>query len=242
MNPSKAPAGSPKAVMPTVTSADAPASRVRLWVESVTTGSFPEVASTSAVRLPGGTGPVGASRPVTKIVKVSLAALTLAMVSLREACTSTPPTPKASDVGVAAPLARRAALMSSIPAPASCTRAGTPGCRKAGAAVFTKSDRYCVTVSPGRASFNNAAAPATIGDEKLVPSTWLYPLASYRSPGDWNFCEAVYTYIPTATMSGLMDPSTFGPLALKSASLSGSTENGWRLKSSVAVSALCAAK
>src|SRR5438132_1453872 len=242
MKPSKAPAGSPKAAMPTVTSADAPAFSVRLCVETVTAGSLPEVASTSAVRLPGGTGPVSASRPLTKIVKVSLAVLTLETVSLRDACTSTPPTPKASDVGATAPLARRAALMSSIPAPACCTRAGTPGCRKAGAAVFTSRDRYCATVSPGRASFNSAAQPATIGDEKLVPSTTLYPLGSYRSPFESNFCAAVYTYMPTATMSGLMDPSTLGPLALKSASLSGSTENDCRLKSSVAVSALCAAK
>src|SRR6266849_6268415 len=148
-------------------SADAPASSVNCCVETVTVGCF--VAAVD---------PEGSSGPITKIVNVSGVLLTLERVSLCGCCTLPRLTPNDNDEGDAAPLASRAALRSSNPAPACWTCAGTPGLENAGAAVLISSDRYCATLKPGRAAFRTAAAPATIGDDKLVPSTLKKPLGS----------------------------------------------------------------
>src|SRR5215468_7305939 len=97
------------------------------------------------------------------------------------------------------------------------------------------SDRYCAAVSPGRAPFNSAAPPATNGAAKLVPSTTVKPEGSYRSPSSAVVCVAVMKDDPTATRSGLMDPSTFGPLLEKSPTPSGEEEIEATMKFRVAV-------
>src|SRR5579864_2112646 len=139
--PSYAPPERPKPVIVTVTVAEVRGWSVRLCAETVTVGCFPKPSSATAVRLPGGTGPEGASRPVTEMVNVSGPVPILEMVSIRDCCTSAAPEPNAMDEGASADVARIAALMSSDPAPDCCTRDGTSRVREIGAAVLTSSDR-----------------------------------------------------------------------------------------------------
>jgi hypothetical protein len=61
---------------------------------------------------------------------------------------------------------------------------------------------------------NAAAAPATIGVEKLVPEPVVKPLGSYKV-ADVLVVADEYTFSPTATRSGLMLKSIFGPTELK---------------------------
>ena len=71
-----------------------------------------------------------------------------------------------------------AAFTFKFPAPVSCTGYGLPSSDIRGAALFTSRDRYCAAVRPGRAALSSAAAPATSGAAKLVPSaSFTYPVA-----------------------------------------------------------------
>jgi len=80
-----------------------------------------------------------------------------------------------------------------------------------GAAPLINSERYCCTVSPGRAAFSTAAAPAINGVEKLVPLVSIKPLALYDSPLAYEFCAPVTISSPTAARSGLSALPTLGP-------------------------------
>ena len=81
-----------------------------------------------------------------------------------------PPAPKPSEVGYTAAVASNAEAAFNDPAPACCT----PSCTVPDLTAveeLIRSDRYCTAVKPGLADFNSAAAPATVGAEKLVPPT-----------------------------------------------------------------------
>src|SRR5262249_53333923 len=95
--------------------------------------------------------------------KTALAVLTFVMVKGRETFGLASPAAKLSEVGKAAAVPRRAALRFRIPAPVSCTVPDQAP------AVLISRDRYWAPVSPGRAALRTAAAPASSGEEKLVP-------------------------------------------------------------------------
>src|SRR6266571_2537712 len=94
------------------------------------------------------------------------------------------PVPKFSEVGKAVMVLFRAAKRFITPVPACCTVALVLGAVVAGPAVLIKSERYCAMVSPGRAPFKTAAAPATSGLEKLVPPVSMKPDGSYEPPSE----------------------------------------------------------
>src|SRR5690242_11285021 len=100
---------------------------------------------------------------------------------------------------------------------------GAPESWTMGVALLMSSDRYWLDVRPGRAASSKAAAPATIGAEKLVPSSTTKPELRVAVLTDW----------PTATMSGLIPKSLFGPRLEKVLRRFGLTETACTLKSTV---------
>jgi len=141
---------------------------------------------------------VGARPPralVTASVRFTEALPLLAMASLLETgAASESCTPKDNDeryrvsevfsVTATVTLVATAAAVSRRPAPNHRTSAGVGGApdsavvssvRIVCAAVFTSADLICAGVNPGCACFTSAAAPATMGAEKLVPSAVMKP-------------------------------------------------------------------
>src|SRR5262249_21002489 len=88
---------------------------------------------------------------------------TLEIVTVRVRSGLGPPDWKLRDTGAAVAEPRNAALRFSRPEPVCCTVPDQA------VALLMSSDRYCAAVSPGRAAFRTAAAPARSGVEKLVP-------------------------------------------------------------------------
>ena len=82
---------------------------------------------------------------------------------------SGPPAPNNREEGEAVAVALSAAARSSCPAPVCWIREGAPFTPSTGVVVLMSRERYWSTVRPGRALFRTAAAPATMGVEKLVP-------------------------------------------------------------------------
>src|ERR1035441_9999962 len=119
---------------------------------------------------------------VTAMEYVSLTVPTFDRVRFSVLSIEPEPVPKFNAVGYAATVPPRAAATFSTPAPACCTVAGTPGPEVGGPALSIKSERYCATVSPGRAALRTAAAPAARGAEKLVPAVSIKPDGSQDSP------------------------------------------------------------
>src|SRR5438034_1146263 len=147
---------------------------------------------------------------------VSLTVPRLDSVSCSVPCTAPSTVPKFSDVGYAASVLSTAAFRFNTPAPPCETVAGTPSPAVARVALLISRDRYCATVSPGRAAFNTAAAPAARGVEKLVPAVSMKPDALYDSPLEYEFCAPVTIASPTATMSGFRALPMLGPRLEKS--------------------------
>ena len=106
----------------------------------------------------------------TAIVYVSPAVPVLERLKVSVFRIENAPEPKLSDVGYAATVPFKAAARFRTPAPACCTPAALPASLVAAVALLMRSDRYCCCVSPGRADFKTAAAPAARGAEKLVPA------------------------------------------------------------------------
>src|SRR5579885_1092490 len=118
-------------------------------------------------------------------VNVSAACVILVIVRVvdDDNCVPGACAPKLSDTGDAVTSVFNAAAMSSRPLPAESMLALAPwAVETIFAAVFTSADLICAGVKPGFACFTRAAAPATIGVEKLVPLNMLKPLGSYCTP------------------------------------------------------------
>ena len=96
-------------------------------------------------------------------------------------------------------------------------------------AVVVKSDLMASGPNSGCSCSNPAAAPATIGEEKLVPLLLVYPEASYIVPDVRVFSVAEYTFSPTATRSGLIRKSVPGPTELKEEMIFGVVGTAWSL-------------
>ena len=88
-----------------------------------------------------------------------------------------------------------------MPAPESVVWAGVVDRIYKGRAELTSSDLYWAGVRPGRAAFSNAAAPAIMGEEKLVP------FSIVKDPP----AAAITMEEPVAMMSGFNEPSMPGP-------------------------------
>src|SRR5258708_38307799 len=104
------------------------------------------------------------------IARVSLAVPVFERVRLRVLLTVPAPVPKLSEVGYAVTVLLRAAARFITPAPACCTVAPAVGLTVAGPALLIKSERYCATLSPGRAPFKTAATPPPRGREEPIPA------------------------------------------------------------------------
>src|SRR5260370_24137154 len=116
------------------------------------------------------------------IENVSLAVPAFERVRLRLLLIAPAPVPKLSEVGNAVMVLLRAAARFKTPFPACCTVAAAAGLIVAGPVLLIRSERDCGTVSPGRAAFKTAAAPATKGLEKRGPPGSMKPDGSYDPP------------------------------------------------------------
>src|SRR5579884_2395771 len=101
----------------------------------------------------------------TVIDSVSAAVPIFVSASTAVRFTVVPPSPNEIETGSAVTVFVTADNIFSNPVPVCCTDEPPAN----GEALSINSDRYSPNVRPGRAALSSAAAPASIGDEKLVP-------------------------------------------------------------------------